>query len=565
MRSKLFLLVLTAVFASFAVEVNAQSYAITNARIVTVSGSTIDKGTVVVRNGLIEAVGANLKAPADAQVFDGSGLTVYPGFIDALTNLGLPAARPATPGAGGSGGAQAAFAAAAVAQSAPPTSNSNFPAGLRPDDQIFDELRAGDAQFEAVRNAGFTTALTTGRTGILNGQSAVINLAGETVSSMVVRSPYALHVSFTTVGGGQYPASLLGTFSALRQMFYDAQRLQEMQRAYATDPKGMKRPESDRSLEALYPAIAKSMPVVFNANTEAQIVRALDLIKELNLRGMIAGGQEAWKVADRLKAQNVPVLLSLNFPKRTAAASADADAEGLEVLRLRAETPKGAAKLAAAGVKFAFQSGGATAVGDFFVNAGKAVEGGLNKDAAIRAMTLGSAEILGVADRMGSIEPGKIANLVLVRGDIFGKDRFVPQVIVDGKVFEQKEPVRPAGGRPGTPGAAAPGAPPQPGPGLPNVAGIYTITIEIPGQQLSATLNFTQSGALLTGTMVSGLGTTQLQNGSVTADGFSFTASVPFGGATVDISARGRVTGNSIDGTIDSPQGAVPFSGTKNP
>jgi imidazolonepropionase-like amidohydrolase len=554
MNSKLFLLAFAAICLFFGMSANAQSYAITNARIVTVSGATIDKGTVVIRNGLIEAVGASVATPADAQVFDATGLTVYPGFIDALTNLGMPAgAAPIQrgPGGGGGGGQQQ--------PAVQPTSNSNYPAGLRPEDAAENDLRAGESQFDASRNAGITTVLTTGRSGIFNGQSAVIDLAGDTVSAMVIRTPFAEHITFTTIGGGQYPGSLLGTFSALRQMFYDAKRLQDIEKMYAANPKGMKRPEPDKSLEALYPAINRQMPVVFNANREKEIVRALDLIKELNLKGIIAGGQEAWKVADRLKALDVPVLLSLNFPKRTTTLSPEADPEDLETLRFRAETPKGVAKLAAAGVKFAFQSGGATSVGDFFTNAGKAVEGGLSKDAAIRAMTLGSAELLGVDNRTGSIEAGKIANIAVVKGDLFGKDKFVPTVFVDGKVFEQKETPKPAGGGRGNGGPRAEAS------AGPNVNGSYSITIEIPGQSLAATLNLTQNGSAVTGTMVSQLGTTQIKDGKVSADGFSFGGSVEFGGAAIDITVRGTISGNQVSGTIDSPQGTVPFSGTKNP
>lgn len=552
MKSKLVLLAFAAIVAFVGVEVNAQSYAITNAKIVTVSGATIDKGTVVIRNGLIESVGANVATPADAQVFDATGLTVYPGFIDALTNLGMPATQQRP---GGPGGGQAAAAAAASA----PTSNSNYQAGLRPEDEALTDLRAGESQFEAARNAGFTTVLTTGRTGIFTGQSVIFNLAGDSVSGMVVKTPYAFHVTFTTTPGS-YPGSLLGTFSALRQIFLDAQRLQELERQYAANPKGMKRPDSDKSLEALFPAINGKMPVVFNTNLEIEVIRALNLIKELKLNGMIAGGQEAWKVADRLKAQNVPVLLSLNFPKRTAAASPDADPESLETLRFRAETPSGAAKLAAAGVKFAFQSGGATAIGDFFTNAGKAVEGGLSKDAAVRAMTLGSAEILGIADRTGSIEAGKIANLVVVKGDLLGKDKFVPTIFVDGKVFEQKEAARPAAGGRGQ--GAGPGGP---GATAGSLSGSYAITISVPGSPISGTFNFTQAGSALTGSMVTDMGTTALRDGKVTGNGFSFAATVPFGGSNIDITAQGSVTGNTISGTIDSPAGAVPFSGTKNP
>jgi imidazolonepropionase-like amidohydrolase len=560
----LFAFVATGVLASFA---NAQSYAITNARIVTVSGPTIEKGTVVVRDGLIAAVGADAKAPADAQVFDGTGLTVYPGFFDTLTNVGMQAPRPQTPGGGGPGGGGAA---AAAQQQANASTNSNYPAGLRPEVVAADELRGGDAQFETNRNAGFTTVLTVGRTGVFNGQSAIINLAGDTVSGLIVKAPFAAHVSFATIPG-QYPGSLMGTISALRQMLFDAQRLQEIQKAYAANPRGMKRPETDLSLEALFPVINRQIPIVINANREQEIIRALDIAKEFNLKAIIAGGQESWKVADRLKAQDVPVLLSLNFPKRTAAAAADADPDTMDTLRFRAETPKAAAKLQQAGVKFAFQSGGTTTLADFFSNAGKAVEGGLARDAAIRSMTLGSAEILGVGDRLGSVETGKIANLTVVKGDLFGTDRAITNVFVDGRPFEQKPPEqRPqGGGRRGGGGPGGPGATPAPGaaatPAVAQVGGNYSINIDVPGQPLSGTLALTQQAAVINGSLQTQLGTSPIKDGKVTAEGFTFAATVEFGGSTIEIFVKGTVSGDRITGTIDSPQGTVPFSGTRNP
>jgi len=544
MKFSYVLFAIAAIGLLFSVSISAQTYAVTNARIVTVSGDTIENGTVVVRGGLIESVGANVKAPADAEVIDGTGLTVYPGFIDALTNLGL-APTPTT-------GQQQRGGGTSGPQQASSESNSNYPEGLRPEEEASDELKSGESQFETSRNAGFTTVLTVGRTGIFNGESAVIDLAGDSVSAMIVRSPVAEHISFSTIRG-EYPGSLLGTFSALRQMMLDAQRLQEIQKLYAANPHGIKRPESDKSLEALIPIINRQIPVVFNANSEREIVRALDLAKEFNLRAIIAGGQESWKQASRLKAMDVPVLLSLNFPKRTAADSPEADPEPMETLRLRAETPKGPARLAQAGVKFAFESDSAKNIGDFFTNAGKAVENGLSRDAAIRAMTLGSAEILGVNAQTGSIEQGKIANLVVVKGDLFGKDRTVKQVFVDGKLFEVKEEPKTSANRPNG------------GRAVPNVAGNYSITIDIPGQPLPGTLAFTQQENLLTGTIQSSLGTAPIRDGKVTVEGFTFTATVEYGGSTVDINVKGTVTGNQISGTIDSPQGAVPFSGTKNP
>ncbi|HEY8562673.1 MAG TPA: amidohydrolase family protein [Pyrinomonadaceae bacterium] len=547
-RSRLFALgafILLCVCAA-AAQTRTDVYAITNARIVTAAGAPIEKGTVVVRDGLIEAVGAAARVPADARVLDGTGLTVYPGFIDALTNLGLQTA-PARP-AGGGGGQPAQ-------PQQPPQSNSNYPNGLQPEVAAFEQLKAGDAQFETNRNAGFTTALTVSRDGVFNGQSALINLAGNSVSEMVVKTPFAEHFTFRTVPGA-YPASLLGTFSAFRQMLLDAQRLQEIERAYAANPRGMRRPEMDKSLEALFPVINGSLPVVFNANTEREIVRALDLAKEFKLNAIIAGGQDAWKVAPRLKQQNVAVLLSLNFPRRTAAVSTEADPEDMETLRFRAETPKGAARLALAGVRFAFQSGGLTNLGDFFANAARATENGLAPEAAIRAMTIAPAQIFGVDNRLGTIETGKIANLTVVRGDVFGKDRTVTHVFVDGRLFEQKE-------RPRPPVATQTGVTT---PALAQVGGNYSITIEIPGQPVTGTLALTQQGAALSGTIsTQATGTAPIKDGKVTSDGFSFQASVDYSGSQIEITVTGKVAGNQISGTIDSPQGAIPFTGTKNP
>ena len=561
MKSKLVLYAFAAIGMLWSGSVFAQSTAITNARIVTVSGTTIERGTVVIRDGLIEAVGANVSAPADAQVFDGNGLTVYPGFIDSLSNLGLAPRPTPAPGQGGPGGGGGGAAAAAAAAQAQP-SNSNYPAGLRPEYATIEDIRAGEAQFEAVRNAGFTTVLSTGRTGILTGQSVLINLAGDSVSEMTVKSPVAMHIAFATIPG-RYPGSLLGTFSALRQMFNDAKRHDQLLKMYAENPRGMKRPADDKSLEALIPVVSGQMPVIFIANRENEITRALDLAKEYNLKAIIAGGQESGKLIARLKDQNVPVLLSMNFPKRTAAAAPDADPESMSTLRFRAEVPKVAGKLAAGGVKFAFQNGGAANISDFVAAAVKSTENGLSREAAIRAITLSPAEIFGVNDRMGSIEAGKIANLTVVRGDLFGQQKAVTHVFVDGKLFEPKapEPGRGPGGRgagPGTGGGANPSA-------LPNVGGGYSINIAAPGQPLAGTLTLTQQGNQLTGTMVTELGTTTIRDGRVTQNGFSFAGTVVFGGQSIDFTVQATITGNTFSGTVDSPQGAIPITGTKNP
>ena len=548
---KYFLQIFAAVFAfgCLSISISAQNYAetfaITNARIMPISSGMIQRGTIVVRNGLIEKVGANVQVPADARIIDGSGLTVYPGFFDADSSYGLPT-QPAQRRRQQNRGAQG------QAQNQQPDSNSNYPEGLQPEETAFDELKAGEAQFEQQRNAGITTALTVAGEGIFNGQSAVINLAGDSVSAMVLREPFAQHITFRTLSGGEYPTSLMGTFSALRQMFLDTQRLIEYKKIYAANPRGMRRPGTDASLEALIPIVTGQMPVVMNANTEREIIRALDLAKEFNLKAIIAGGQEAWKVANRLKTQNVPVLLSLDFPKRTAAASKEADPEPLELLRLRVETPKTAARLKQAGVKFAFSSGKMKDIKNYLSNAEEATENGLSKMDALRAMTLDAAEILGVEKQLGSIEEGKIANLVVSRGDIFDDKKLITHVFVDGKLFEQKE--KPKDEKP----ANADG-------NTANVGGEYTITIQSPGQPTQGTLRLNQQSSNLTGSLTTQFGTSQITDGKVTADGFEFSARFEFQGNTFELFAKGTVTGDNVEGTFSVADGALSFSGTRIP
>src|ERR1043165_3644954 len=254
-RSRLLVALVSLALLFVNLNANAQrntidTYAITNARIVTVSGPVIEHGTVVVRNGLITAAGENVGAPPDARVIDGSGLTVYPGLIDSYTNLALPEASPVpSPGAGGGG----FFAAPPARPAAGP--NSAQPPGLQPEVMVEDIIRTGGNEIESSRSIGITTALTLPRTGIWMGQSALINLAGETPQQMIVRSPVAMHVSFTPLRGGTYPGSLLGVFSSLRQMMLDGQRYRDSLQICERSPRGTRRPDTDRSLEALVPVV----------------------------------------------------------------------------------------------------------------------------------------------------------------------------------------------------------------------------------------------------------------------------------------------------------------------
>ncbi|HET6862791.1 MAG TPA: amidohydrolase family protein [Pyrinomonadaceae bacterium] len=515
-------------------------YAITNARIVTVSGPAIDKGTIVVRNGLIAAVGSNVTAPPDARVIDATGLTVYPGLIDSYTNLALPEPAP-TPSPTGGGGAAFFLAAPRPSPGGP---NSTQPAGLQPEVMVEDVIRTGASDLEASRNAGITSALTLPRTGIWLGQSAFINLAGDTPQQMIVRSPVAMHVGFTPLRG-TYPGSLMGVFATLRQMMLDAQRYRDSRQIYERNPNGIRRPEVDRSLAALVPVVDGKMPVVMYANTEREIDRALDLTSEFQLKTIIAGGRESGRLAGRLAQMKVPVLLSLNLPRRTTAALPEADPEPLRVLRERVEAQQTAGKLVKAGVRFGFQSGSMTNMADLLSNAGKTIEAGLLSDDAVRAFTIWPAEILGVSNQLGSIEQGKIANFTITRGDLFDRNSRIAHVFIDGREID----LRPSTGGPTT---------------RSTLTGTWTVTVNLGTDTKTITLNLQQEGERLRGSIEGPLGSAEIANASTMPE-LRFTVPVNIEGQTKEATFVSTSSGNELRGTV-TVEGGTPgtFTATRN-
>jgi hypothetical protein len=436
--------------------------AIRNAKIVTVSGPVIAKGTVIVRNGLIEAVGENVAVPADAWVVDGEGMTVYPGLIDGLSTVGIPGAAPAAAAAGG-GGRGGRGNNAAPAQTAAPAAAQTAPAerSWGPEDRpqttswllAADELQAGDRRVETVRGSGITTAVTFPTRGIFAGQGSVIDLvSGEKAAEMVLVPSAGQYLSLGAGGrgggggGGGFPSSLMGIISYIRQLYLDAGHYKLVKEAYAKDPRGMQRPEYDRALEGLL----ASQRILLPANQLIEIDRMLRFGAELKQPMILYGAREAYRpeAVELLKKANATVLLSLRWPTppaRAAAADDEDTNESLRTLIERDQAPTAPAVLQKAGVKFALYSDGQDTPRDFQRAVKKAIDNGLSRDEALRALTLSPAEIYGIADRVGSIEKGKIANLVVTKGEIFDDRTTVVMVFVDGKKYTPAETAAPGG------------------------------------------------------------------------------------------------------------------------
>jgi imidazolonepropionase-like amidohydrolase len=396
------------------------TYAITGARIVPVSGTTIDSGTIVLSGGLITAVGADVPVPAGAITIAGKGLTVYPGLIDMGSTAGLEA--PAIP-------------RAENPQTTEDVERIKRDTLLRAHLRAAEHMNPAAAALTKAAEAGITAILATPGSDGIRGQSALVltsigadlpqigALADDRRGAVVLRTPVALHVGVADrpAGGDAYPNSLMGIIAFNRQAFLDAQWYQQAKN----------RPHS-AALEAMQPAIGGRMPVAFRASTSRDVLRALDMAKMFKLDPIITTARQVDDVTGDLKAANARVIYSLNFPARQPSLAPDAD-EALSVLRDRANAPKGPAALEKAGVVFAFESNGLTDPKDFLKNAQKTVANGLSKDAALRALTLNAATLAGAADRLGSLERGKIANVVVTEGDLFDEKAVIKHVFVNGR------------------------------------------------------------------------------------------------------------------------------------
>ena len=553
--------VAAAAIAFGALQANARldaptSYAIKDAQIITGNGKTLAKGTVVFRDGLITAVGENVKVPADARVIDGTGMTVYPGLIDGFTNLGLPAPAQPQPQQGQGGGRQAALAAAAAGQQPNPDQAHGDPSL-----SAADQVKPGGTAVEDARSAGITSALTSPRQGLFAGQSAFINLGGNESSRMVLRAPVALTIQFTTGAGffGQYPNSLMGTVAFIRQSFYDAIHYRDEVDRFNKVKRGIDRPEYDKKLAALQPALRGEMPVLFVANSEGDIRRSLMIADEFKLRPIIEGALYGYRMAGVLKSKNVPVILSLDFPRRPSDLS-DEDDEPIRVLRARAEIPKGAGVLAQAGVKFAFTSG-QLRPSDFLGNAQRAVENGLPKEEALRALSINAAEIFGLSDQVGTIEVGKIANLVVTNGDLLARDMKIRHVFIDGSEIELKKPEpAPQRGFGGPRGAGAGAA----GPAGVNPAGEWSLVLRMPQGEVNARLSLRKEGDQILGTLSAPQGTSEIRNARMNGNSLSFSYSLPINTDTVEFAVTGTIEGDTMRGVVLIPSiGSIELTGTR--
>ncbi len=481
--------------------------AIVGGTVHTAAGAAIVNGTVILRNGLIESVGPAPAVPADARTVDATGMHVYPALIDAHSTLGFPAAK----------------------------SGDKEPG---PDASAARMVELADSDVDALRASGFGTIITASPVGIFNGQAAALNL-GDDPLGRLVRASLAQRVSYNTRPAWTYPDSLMGVVAFLRQTFLDAQHYLEAGAIYRGGPGGRKRPVDDPALEALAAAVRREQQVVFVADTELLMRRSLAVAREMKLRPVLASARQAYRFAGELR--DVPVLVSVRWQPAPAT---DASEQSLREIRDRQLAPTTPAALAKQGVRFALVSGGAKS-SEIVKGVRKAVEAGLSVEDALRALTISPATIFGLERQLGSLERGKIANVVVTDRPIFEEKSKVTHLFIDGRELR----VRLAALKSTTTSSA--------------IDGSWSLRVSAPEESIAIVVELKLEDGRVTGAFSGDRGSGNIANGSFDGETLEFTISARGTAETSDWAFGGRVRDGEVDGTVTTTAGQFAFSGRR--
>ena len=541
------------------------AYALQNVTVVHADGRQEAGINVVVRGGLIEAMGAGVEIPGDAQILEGDSLYVYPGIVDAQ------------------GTAEFAFPEIERSDSVRPWNAPRALEGLLAHRRVTDYLTQTGADGKDQRTAGIVAAGVHPRGALAAGLGAAIlyRTDVERPWGLVVNDNVGLSMAFQG-GQGVYPGTLFAVIAYVRQAFEDAKRDGLILEAYGDSPEGLGVPGFDPDYAVLREAMAGRIPVYFAANRAEEIRRVLGLADEYGFRPVIVGGHEAWRVADELARRNIPVLIDGDFPEpndwkepgeEPEAEASEPDAASPDSLEQQAppagepqkeeaqeelepaaarekkrieDIRSNAGRLADAGVSFAITSGGGD--GDIREAARHSIEYGLSETAALQAITDVPAALLGIPN-VTRIGAGMSATFVAMSGPIFDEDSEVNHTFVEGG-YEK--------GAGGGGGGDAPAV---------VVTGDWGLTFESAGQGFPFDLHLEMdpdgsfSGSATSAQMPGAASV----RGRVSGNRINFTLSIDMGGQQIEMTAEGTVEAGSMSGSGDGPFGSFTFTGKKNP
>jgi imidazolonepropionase-like amidohydrolase len=540
----------------------SRTYAITNVNIIQAPGRKIDMGTVVLKDGLIISVGKSVSIPADAIVIKADSMYVYAGFIDGLSRVGVTKPKEEQGGQ----------------QQRPKDPGNPKPeeAGITPQQDVRSSLNPADKSVEEYRNLGFTTAHVVPYGGMMSGNGAIILLGGKSADEMVLVNKSSFY-SELTPGQRVYPGTVMGVMAKYRELYRQAAQARAYENMYASNRSGIQRPATDRVLESLYAVVDKRQPVLFKAERVMDAQRVLTLQSDLGFSLMLAELKEGWDIVSKVKASNAKVFLSLDLPEdkkeekkeegKKDEVKKDDTAPKTEKPKTRADLEKEAlekrkadfiakytgqaATYQKAGVKFGFSTMNAKS-SNIQANLRRIVAAGLSEDAALAALTTAPAELLGLSDRLGTVDNGKIANLVISDKPYFNEKAKVRYVFVDGTMYklEIKEAKK------GDPNAKV------------EISGEWAMATETPQGRNEGTLTIKKEGNTYSGTISGGrlASPVDLEDVSLDGNALSFKYTVNFGGQSMTVTVETTVEGDTFTGTASVGQfGSFPVEGKKNP
>jgi hypothetical protein len=518
------------------------TFAITGATIIQSPGQVVDSATVVIADGLIHAVGTDISIPIDAEVIDGSDLFVYPGFIDGMSNTG--AVRP-----------EQMERPDNLFTPDPP----NDYAGITPEMSVIRQIDVSEKSIASMRELGFTISHTVPYGRMLPGLGSLILLSDEDASyDLLLKQDVSMFTQFTGAPGA-YPGNTLGIMAKWRNLYTQASYNKDHEQLYASNPEGIQRPKQDRALQAFYPVIDQTRPVFYHTNSMLEARRAMKLKGELDFNLVLSDLEEGWFLMDDLKDTDTEVLMSLNLPDEPEISEDEEKTDEVAQLEQRRQDAYDQflsqySEFNEAGISYGFSTMGTTS-SKIKGNLEKLVASGLSEDAALAALTTDAAELLGIGDITGTLDPGKIGNVVVTTAPYFQEDSKVKYVFVDGKKYEF-DTSESASSEVSEEAADV-------------LMGSWDYAINTPQGEQTGQWIFSNEGGSLAGLMTSNDGgpDTDMNNLTFMDGALSFDFDFDAGGQSVEVVVLGEISDAEFAGeaSIAAYNMSIPVSATKVP
>jgi len=534
------------------------TYLIKNAFVVQKPGTILPKTSVLIKDGMIKSVGANVSVPFDAEVIDADSMYVYAAFIDACSHAGIP--KP-------------------EAKDRPSVKDPGNPpkdlAGITPQHTVRDAMKEKvDKSMGDLRELGFGYVHVVPRGRMLPGQGSIVSTSGGNADNTILLENVSQFSQFKPARG-MFPATTIGVMSQFRDLLTNAKHSNKYDAQYRMNPKGLDRPVNSNELKALYPVVDRKMPVFFYTPKIKDVNRALILQKELGYNMVFTGVRQGWPLMSSITASRNPVVLSLKLPeelkedkpedekkdeekkddkkeeKKEEVKKVDPELQMLKDKKMKSykEYVGQAAMFEKKGVAFSFSSLD-TKSKDIRPNLVRMVEHGLSQDAALAALTTNPAALLGMSNMAGTVEQGKIANLFITDKPYFDEEAKIKYIINDGSVKENKEKKKKKSSGDGTVG---------------ELAGDWSYTVEIPGETQSGTIRVTGANDDLSIEVNSSddpSDFTPASNVSLSDNELTFDLTID--GMTYNLSME--IDGDSFEGNVAVGEfGTFPMTGSKKP